>query len=58
MHILNDSPDQRVLQVIEAQKKLHNVEVVRLYDNSTNYADVIDKIEQCDKVISWNNDMD
>ena len=53
LHIVTDVLNADSKQVIELQSKTHDTEVVELGDKETNYDELIEKIEKCDKVISW-----
>ena len=53
LHILNDGPDDDAMLIIGEHKKEHEVEIVDLSQKAMSYDDLVDKIEQCDKVISW-----
>ena len=52
--IFNDGQSvQKPDELIEDLKREHQVEIVSLADKDLSYDDIIDKIEKCDKVISW-----
>lgn len=51
--ILNDESEQEPKQLVENMQEQHQVEVVKLDDKQLSYDDLVDKIEQCDKVMSW-----
>jgi hypothetical protein len=53
LHIFNDGPDDDATLIVENHKKENEVEIVDLTQKTMSYDDLIDKIEQCDKVISW-----
>ena len=53
LYIFNDGPDEKATKLIEEQKKDNEVETVDLTNKGISYDELIDKIEQCDKVISW-----
>ena len=52
MHILVDGPDDDAAAIIEYEKE-EDIEVVDLSQEEISYDELVDKIEQCDKVISW-----
>ena len=51
--ILNDPTELEPIDIIDNLKQQSQVEVVRLYDEKLSYDDLVVKIEQCDKVMSW-----
>ncbi|MBE9548042.1 MAG: hypothetical protein IMF09_01450 [Proteobacteria bacterium] len=53
LHILNDGPDEDAKNIIAHQSESNDVEVVDLTDIDINYDELVDRIEQCDNVISW-----
>jgi len=53
LHILNDGPDVDVEIIIEHQSENNDVEVIDLTEMNISYDEIVDRIEQCDKVISW-----
>lgn len=57
LHILTESPDENAKVVIDTLEKDHEVEteieIVDLTQKVISYDVLVDKIEQCDKVISW-----
>lgn len=53
LHIFNDGPDDGAMLIVEEHKKKHEVEIVDLSQKAMSYDDLIDRIEQCDKVVSW-----
>lgn len=53
LHILSDGVDENAKTIIDAQKKEHEIEIVDLTQKVISYDELVDKIEQCDKVISW-----
>ncbi len=52
LYILRDEPDETVSKLIEFHGKDHEVNVVRLGEDIS-YDELVDKIFQYDKVISW-----
>ena len=54
VHILNKKPSPCVLDLIEEHRKLHEVEIINL-EEQLDYDAVIDKVINCDRVISWGN---
>ena len=53
LHILNDGPDENAKTIIDEQVKDNEVEIFDLTQKVISYDELVDKIEQCDKVISW-----
>ncbi|MCK4586138.1 MAG: hypothetical protein KAU29_02290 [Gammaproteobacteria bacterium] len=53
LYIFNDGPDEKATKLIEEQKNDNEIETVDLTNKETSYDELVDKIEQCDKVISW-----
>lgn len=53
LHILNDGPSDDAQFIIDQQAHDHDVQVVDLSKDDVNYDDLVDRIEQCDKVFSW-----
>jgi hypothetical protein len=53
LYIFNDGPDEKATKLIEEQKKDNEVETVDLTNKGISYDELVDKIEQCDKVSSW-----
>ncbi len=52
LEILRSEPSDRVKEIIEVHKKEADVEIFELYKNK-DYAQLVDKIFEADKVISW-----
>ena len=53
LHILNDGPDEDAKNIIAHHSENNDVEVIDLTDMEISYDELVDRIEQCDKVISW-----
>ena len=53
LHILNDGPDDDAKNIIAHHSENHDVEVIDLTNIDISYDELVDRIEQCDKVISW-----
>lgn len=53
LNILIDGPDVSAELIIAEHKKQHDVEIIDLSQNGIQYDEVVDKIDQFDKVISW-----
>lgn len=53
LSILNDGSENELNEIIENLKEQHQVEVVKLDDENLSYDELVLKIEQCDKVMSW-----
>lgn len=52
MHILVDGPDDDAKSIIEYERD-EEIDIVDLSHGEISYDELVDKIEQCDKVISW-----
>ena len=52
MHILVDGPDNDAQSIIDNEQD-EDIEVIDLSRGDISYDELVDKIEQCDKVISW-----
>lgn len=55
IHIVNQKPTQYVINLIDEQRKAHDVEIINLEDGQPDYDAIIDKVINCDRVISWSN---
>jgi hypothetical protein len=53
LHILKDGPRDDAGQIIAAQKQQHKVEVIDLSAGVVSYAELVDKIEEHDRVVCW-----
>lgn len=53
LHILNDGSDEDAKNIIEHHSENNDLEVINLKDIDISYDELVDRIEQCDKVISW-----
>ncbi len=53
LHILNDGDDPLYMEVIEAMAKEDKREIIDLSKTGLSYDEIIDKIFDSDKVISW-----
>jgi hypothetical protein len=51
--ILNEQNDSNFSDLFKELSEENQVEVVRLSEDQLSYEEVVDKIDQCDKVISW-----
>lgn len=51
--ILNDGNKQNHIEILDDLQEENDVEVISLAEGSCDYSEIVDKIEQCDKVISW-----
>lgn len=51
--ILNDQQDQQFPQLLDELKGQNQVEVVNLAEEQLSYDEIVEKIDQCDKVLSW-----
>ncbi|WP_455198580.1 hypothetical protein [Kaarinaea lacus] len=52
MHILVDGPDKDAASIIDNEQD-EDIEVIDLSQGDISYDELVDKIEQCDKVITW-----
>jgi hypothetical protein len=53
LHILVDGPSADAEPIIDEQRQEHEVEVVDLSVGSVSYELLVDKIAQCDQVVTW-----
>jgi len=53
LHILNDGEDDDAKEIIAHQSENNDVEIIDLTDMSISYDELVERIEQCDKVFSW-----
>lgn len=53
LHILVDGPSADAEPIINEQRKEHEHEVVDLSAGSVSYDALVDKIAQCDQVVTW-----
>jgi hypothetical protein len=53
LHILTNGSNADAQIIIDVHEKEHEVEVINLTEKDISYDALVDKIEQCDKVISW-----
>jgi hypothetical protein len=53
LHILNDGPDEDAKTFIKHHSEKYEVEIIDLTEMDISYDEVVDRIEQCDNVISW-----
>ena len=53
LHILNDGPNEDAEYIISQQLPNHNIKIVDLSLNEVDYEELVDLIEQSDKVFSW-----
>jgi hypothetical protein len=51
--ILNDESKHEHIEILVNLEEECDVEVVCLVDDSHDYSEIVKKIEQCDKVLSW-----
>jgi len=51
--IVNDQQDQQFSELLNELGAQNQVEVVSLAEESLSYDELVEKIDQCDKVISW-----
>lgn len=55
LHIVNETPAKDVLDLIELQRKAHDVEVININVEQPDYDAIIDQVINSDRVISWSN---
>ena len=55
LHIVNQAPAENILNLIDEQKKVHDVEVINIGVEELDYDAVIDQVINSDRVISWSN---
>jgi len=55
IHLVIKKPGKRILRLINEQSKNNEVEIINLNENITDYEDIIEKVMNCDRVISWGN---
>lgn len=55
IHIVSQRPAKNVLDLIEEQRKVHDVEIINLDVEQPDYDAIIDQVINCDRVISWSN---
>lgn len=53
LHILNDGPCDDAEYIISQQSANHSIKIIDLSKDDVNYDELIDLIEQSDKVFSW-----
>jgi hypothetical protein len=51
--IVNDHNDQPLPEFLQELQEQNQVEVVNLAEQQLSYDELVEKIDQCDKVISW-----
>jgi hypothetical protein len=51
--IVNDHNDQPLPEILQELREQNQVEIVNLEEQQLSYGDLVEKIDQCDKVISW-----
>ena len=52
LYVIKKDPDKTLNTIIEEQKKTHDVEVIDIRTNS-DYATILDRIAEADRVTSW-----
>ncbi len=53
LHLLSDGPDPLAARVAAAQARDHAVEVVDLAAKEISYDELVARIFNCDRVVSW-----
>ena len=51
--ILNDDGKQAHIEILDDLREQNEVEVISLMEDEYDYDELVEKIEKCDKVISW-----
>jgi hypothetical protein len=51
--IINDHADRPLPDVLQELQEQNQVEVVSLEEQQLSYDELVEKIDRCDKVISW-----
>ncbi len=52
LYIVKQDPGETFRKILNEQKKEHEVEIINFPDKP-DYETILEKIESCDKVISW-----
>lgn len=55
VHIVSQQPTQPVLNLIDEQKKSHDVELINIDVEQPDYDAIIEQVLSSDRVISWSN---
>jgi len=53
LHLLKGEPSLSVRRIIKEHEQVHQVVVIRLDLEGVDYHQVIQAIEECDRVIAW-----
>ena len=53
LHILNDGPSDDAQLIIEQHSAKQVIQIVDLSKHDVDYDELVELIEQCDKVLSW-----
>ena len=53
LHILSDGSDETAASIIAQHTEVNDVEIIDLMQMDISYAQLVDRIEQCERVISW-----
>ena len=51
--IVNDQQDPQFSELLQELRGQNQVEVVSLAEDQLSYDELVEKIDQCDQVISW-----
>ena len=55
IHLVIKKPGKKILRLINEQSKNNEVEIINLNENITDYENIIEKVMNSDRVISWGN---
>jgi len=53
LHILNDGPCEDAQFIIDQQSGNHDIRIIDLSHDEIDYVELVEQLEQCDKVFSW-----
>jgi len=53
LHLITEEPSATIQAIIREQERVHQVQVIRLDLEGVDYDQVIQAIEQCDRVMAW-----
>ena len=55
IHIVNRDTGKYILDLINEQRKVHDVETINIDEEAQDYDAIIDQVLSSDRVISWSN---
>ena len=55
IHIINQDTGKYILDLINEQRKVHDVELINIDEGAPDYDAIIDQVISSDRVISWSN---